>query len=52
MPSVDLFDGTTDPDNHLDVYKAQMYIQDVHQKASPRNGSVVSQVEVSLPSFN
>ena len=29
MPSVDLFDGTTDPDDHLDVYKAQMYVQDV-----------------------
>ena len=27
MPSVDLFDGTTDPDDHLDVYKAQMYVQ-------------------------
>jgi len=29
MPSVDLFDGTTDPDDHIDVYKAQMYVQDV-----------------------
>ena len=29
MPSVEPFDGTTDPDDHLDVYKAQMYIQDV-----------------------
>ena len=29
VPSVDLFDGTTDPDDHLDVYKAQMYVQDV-----------------------
>jgi len=29
MPSVDLFDETTDPDDHLDVYKAHMYVQDV-----------------------
>ena len=29
MPSVDLFDETTDPDDHVDVYKAQMYVQDV-----------------------
>jgi len=29
MLSVDLFDGTTDPDDHVDVYKAQMYVQDV-----------------------
>ena len=28
-PPVDLFDGTTDLDDHLDVYKAQMYVQDV-----------------------
>jgi len=29
MPSVEPFDGTTDFYDHLDVYKAQMYIQDV-----------------------
>jgi len=29
MPSVDLFDGTTYPDDHVDVYKAQIYVQDV-----------------------
>ena len=27
--SVNLFNGTTDPDDHVDVYKAQMYVQDV-----------------------
>ena len=29
MPTVDLYDGTTDPEEHLGVYKAQMYDQDV-----------------------
>jgi len=29
MPSIELFDGTTDPDDHLDIYKAQMYAQDM-----------------------
>jgi len=29
MPSVEPFDETTDPGNHLDVYKAWMYVQDV-----------------------
>jgi len=29
MSSVEPFDGTTDPDDHLDVYKAQIYVQDV-----------------------
>jgi len=29
MPSIELIDETTDPDDHLDVYKAQMYVQDV-----------------------
>jgi len=29
MPSIDLLDGTTDPDDHVDIYKAQMYIQEV-----------------------
>ena len=26
MSSVDLFDGTTNPDDHLDVDKAQIYV--------------------------
>ena len=30
MPSVQPFGGITDPDDHLDVNKSQMYIQDVH----------------------
>ena len=29
MPSIELFDGTIDANDHLDVYKAQMYVQDV-----------------------
>ena len=29
MSSIELFDGTTDPDDHLDVYKVQMCVQDV-----------------------
>jgi len=29
MPSIELFNGTADLDDHLDVYKAQMYVQDV-----------------------
>jgi len=29
MLSFEPFDGTKDPDDHLDVYKAQMYVQDV-----------------------
>ena len=29
MPFIEPFDKTTDPDDHLDVYNAQMYIQDV-----------------------
>ena len=27
MPSIELFDGTIDPDDNLDVYKAEMYVQ-------------------------
>lgn len=26
---MDLYDGTTNPEEHLGVYKAQMYVQDV-----------------------
>jgi len=26
MPTVDLYDGTTDPEEHVGVYKAQMYV--------------------------
>jgi len=29
MSSIEQLYGTTDPDAHLDVYKAQMYVQDV-----------------------
>ena len=29
MSMVDLYDGTGDPEEHLGVYKAQMYVQDV-----------------------
>jgi len=29
MPSIELFDETTDLDDHLDVYKVQMYVQDM-----------------------
>jgi len=31
MPFVKPFDGTTDPDDHVDVYKAQMYVRDVDE---------------------
>ena len=27
MPTVDLYDGTTDPEEHLGMYKAQMYVR-------------------------
>ena len=33
MPTVDLYDGTIDPEEHLGVYKAQMYMQDVDNAA-------------------
>ena len=33
MPILELYDGTTDPEEHLEVYKAQMYIQDVDNTA-------------------
>ena len=29
IPTGDLYDGTTDPEEHLGIYKAQMYVQDV-----------------------
>jgi len=29
MPTLGLYDGTTNPEVHLGVYKAQMYVQDV-----------------------
>jgi len=29
MPTIDPFDRTTDLANHLDVYKAHMYVQDI-----------------------
>ena len=29
MPSIQPFDGTSNPNSHLDVYKAQMYVQNL-----------------------
>ena len=29
MPTIDPFDGITDPHDHLDLYKIHMYAQDV-----------------------
>jgi len=29
MPTVNLYDGVTNPEGHIGVYKAQMYVQDV-----------------------
>lgn len=29
IPTIDPFDRTTDPDDHLDAYKAHMYVLDV-----------------------
>ena len=31
MPTIDPFNRTTDPDDHLDVYKAPMYMKDVEE---------------------
>jgi len=36
MLSVEPFDGATNPDDHLDVYKAQMYVLDVDDVISCR----------------
>lgn len=33
MPIMDLYDGTTNPDEHLGVYEAQMYVEDVDDAA-------------------
>jgi len=33
MPTVELYDGTTDPKEHLGLYKGQMYDQDVDDAA-------------------
>ena len=30
ISSIKAFDGTTDPDQRLDVYKVQMYVQDMN----------------------
>jgi len=32
-PTVDVYKGTTDPEEHLMVYKAQIYVQDVDDAA-------------------
>ena len=37
MPTVNLYDGTIDPEEHLGVYKAQMYMQDVDDASLPRH---------------
>jgi len=29
MLTMDLYDGTTNPEEHLGVYKVEMYVQDV-----------------------
>jgi len=33
MPTLDLYDGTAHTEEHLGVYKAQMYVQDVDAAA-------------------
>jgi len=33
MPTIDLYDGTTDREEHLGAYKEQIYIQDVDDAA-------------------
>jgi len=33
MATVDLYEGTIDPEENLGVYKAQMYVQDVDGSA-------------------
>ena len=33
MPMVDLYDGTTDPEEHIGVYQAQMHVRDVDDAA-------------------
>ena len=33
MPTLDLYDGTTNLKEHLGVYKMQMYVQDVDDAA-------------------
>ena len=33
MLALDLYDGTVDPKEHLGVYKAEMYVQDVDDAA-------------------
>jgi len=37
MPTLDLYDGMADPEEHLRVYKAQMYVQDVDDTAYCRD---------------
>lgn len=29
IPNLELYDGTTNPEEHLGVYKSQLYVQDV-----------------------
>ena len=33
MPTLDLYDGTVDPEEHMGVHKEQMYVQDVDDAA-------------------
>ena len=36
MPSIKPFNGTMNSNDHLDVYKAQMYVQDMDNATSYR----------------
>jgi len=49
MPSVEMFDGTIDPDDHLDLCKVQMYVQDMDDMTLHKNGSMLSLMGASPP---
>ena len=58
MSNLELYDGCMDPEDHLAVYKAQMYVQDVvvaaycryfpTKRGRRRLGSTALPLEVSL----